>query len=124
MDIDQRDNPTFKEKLEFKKKIFDKIISWFNLFDNYISYVKANSSLDDPKSIIDVYSHSLNSENFEFNLESQTTIMFKINIQKSNFLKGKFCLYCKFLYFLYLFYLILYPKRNFLILIVQIFFSF
>ena len=93
--IHNRTNPTFKEKQEFKKKIFDKIISWFNLFDNYISYVKANSSLDDPKSIIDVYSHSLNSENFEFNLESQTTFMFKVNIQKNNFLKGKFCLCCK-----------------------------
>ena len=95
LNIDQRDNPTFKEKQEIKKKIFDKIISWFNLFDEYISFVKSNSSLGDSKSIINDYSNSINTDNFEFNLESQTTFMFKINIQKCNFLKGKFSLYCK-----------------------------
>ena len=85
----------YKIKRDKKKKIFDKIINWFNVFDDYISYVKDNSSLVDSKCIIDDYSHSLNNENFEFNLESQTAFSFRINIQKSNFLKGKFCLYCK-----------------------------
>ena len=89
------DNPEFKAKQEQKKKIFDKIINWFNVFDDYISYVKDNSSLGDTKCIIDDYSHSLNDESYEFNLESQTAFQFRINIQKSNFLKGKFCLYCK-----------------------------
>ena len=72
-----------------------KLNSWFNLFDEYISFVKSNSSLGDSKSIINDYSNSINTDNFEFNLESQTTFMFKINIQKCNFLKGKFSLYCK-----------------------------
>ena len=85
----------YKIKRDKKKKIFDKIINWFNVFDDYISYVKDNSSLVDSKCIIDDYSHSLNNENFEFNLESQTAFSFRINIQKSNFLKGKFCLHCK-----------------------------
>jgi hypothetical protein len=44
---------------------------------------------------VDDYSKSLNSENTEFNLESQSTLMFRVNIQKSEFLKGKFCLCCK-----------------------------
>ena len=87
--------PEFKAKQEFKKKIFDKIISWFNVFDDYISYIKDNSSLADTKCIVDDYSHNLNIENFEYNLESQTASMFRINIQKSNYLKGKFCLFCE-----------------------------
>ena len=90
-----RGNPEFQEKQKFKKKIFDKIISWFSLFDEYISYVKDNSSLNDTKCIADDYSHNLNIENFEFDLESQTVFMFRINIQRSNFLKGKFSLFCK-----------------------------
>ena len=85
----------YQEKQEYKKKIFNKIMNWFNLFDDYISYVNDYSSLSDTKCIIDDYSHSLNNENFVYNLESQTAFMFRINIQKSNFLKGKFCLYCK-----------------------------
>ena len=93
--IHYRNRPEFKEKQDYKKKIFDKIISWFNLFDNYVSYIKENSSLTDSKCIVDDYTHNLNSDNFEFNLESQTVFMFRVNIQKSIFLKGKFCLYCK-----------------------------
>ena len=93
--INHRNNPELKEKQELKKKIFNKIVGWFNLFDDYISFVKDNSSLADSKNIIEAYSHSLNTENLEYNLENQTTFMFKVNIQKNNFLKGKFSLYCK-----------------------------
>ena len=93
--IHNRNKAEFKQKQDYKKKIFDKIVNWFNLFDNYISYVKDNSSLTDSKTIIDYFSRDLNSANLELNLESQTTFMFKINIQKSIFLKGKFCLCCK-----------------------------
>ena len=93
--IYNRNNHIFKEKQEFKKKIFNKIVGWFNLFDDYISFMKDNTSLGDSKNIINDYSYSLNTENFEFNLESQTSFMFNVNIQKSKFLKGKFCLYCK-----------------------------
>ena len=90
-----KDKSEYKEKQNFKKYIFNKILNWFNLFEDYISYVKDNSSLNDIKSIVDVYSHSLNSENEEFNWESQSAFMFRINIQKYEFLKGKFCLCCK-----------------------------
>ena len=93
--IKNENSPEFHEKQEYKKKIFKKIMNWFNLFDDYITYVNDNSSLSDAKCIVEDYSHSLNNENFEFNLESQTAFMFRINIQKSNFLKGKFSLYCK-----------------------------
>ena len=50
--------------------------------------------MGDIKNIVDDYSHNLNSENNELNLESQSAFMFRINIQKSDFLKGKFSFYC------------------------------
>ena len=103
--------PEFHEKQKFKKKIFNKIISWFNLFDDYLFYVKEYSSLDATKCIVDDYSHSLNSDNFQFNLESQSAFMFRVNIQKSFFLKGKFCLCCK-NYNDALFYFISAAKKN------------
>ena len=92
--IYNKDSPKFFKKQEFKKKIFNKIINWFNLFDDYISYLLDNTSLGDIKNIVDDYSHNLNSENNELNLESQSAFMFRINIQKSDFLKGKFSFYC------------------------------
>ena len=93
--IKNENSPEYLEKQEYKKKIFNKIMNWFNLFDDYITYVTRYSSLSDTKCIVEDYSHSLNTENFVFNLESQTAFMFRINIQKSNFLKGKFCFYCQ-----------------------------
>ena len=84
----------FQTKQDFKKQIFDKILKWFNLFDDYISYVKDYSSFASAKTIIDDYTRSLYSENSNFNAESQSASMFKLNIQRSEFLKGKFCLYC------------------------------
>ena len=85
----------FREKQKQKKETFNKILNWFNLFDDYIAYVKDNSSLIDTKTIIDDYLKNLNSDNNEFNLESQSAFMFRVNIQRSEFLKGKFSLYCK-----------------------------
>ena len=90
-----KDRPECQKKHLFKKTIFDKIINWFNLFDDYISNVKDNSTIGEDKNIVDYFSSLLNSENNENNLESQSAIMFRVNIQKSYFLKGKFCLYCK-----------------------------
>ena len=87
-------NIEFQTKQDFKKQIFDKILKWFNLFDDYISYVKDYSSFASAKTIIDDYTRSLYSENSNFNAESQSALMFKLNIQRSEFLKGKFCLYC------------------------------
>ena len=114
LNIKNRNRPEFKSKQEFKKQIFDKIIKWFNLFDDYISYTKTNSSLTDTKCIINDYYHSLNKEKFEYNLETQTAFMFRINTQKSNFLKGKFSLCCK-NYNDALFYFIRSAKKNCLV---------
>ena len=95
LNIYNKDSPECKDKQMFKKKIFDKIINWFNLFDKYASHVRDNSSLGDDKSIIDDYSHSLNSVDGELNSGSQSVFLFRINIQRSDFLKGKFALECK-----------------------------
>ena len=92
--INNRNHSKFIDKQNYKKKIFDKIIDWFILFDDYIYYVRNNSSLDDIKSFLNDYSKSLNSENNEYNLESQSILLFRINIQKYDFLKAKFCLAC------------------------------
>ena len=87
--------PEYQAKQNIKKKTFDKIIDWFELFSEYISFVKANSTLDEEKNILDEYSKSLTSQNKDFNFENHSTLMFRINIQRFDFLKGKFCLYCK-----------------------------
>ena len=94
LNIKNNDLPEYRTKQNFKKKIFNKIINWFNLFDDYISYIKDNSSLGDLKNIIEDYSKS-NSENVELNNDRQSSFMLKINIQRCDFLKGKFCLSCK-----------------------------
>ena len=90
-----KNNLEYRNKLEFKKTIFNKIIKWFNLFDDYASYVKDNSSVSDIKNFLDDYSHNFNSENNDFNFESQSSLIFRINLQKCDFLKGKMSLYCK-----------------------------
>ena len=95
LNIYNRERPECKDKQMFKKKIFDKIINWFNLFDKYATHVKDNSSLGDDKSIIDDYSHSLNSVDDELNSGSQSVFLFRVNIQRSDFLKGRFALECK-----------------------------
>jgi hypothetical protein len=95
LNINNRFRPECKDKQKYKKKIFDKIIKWFNLFDKYASHVRDNSSLGDDKSIIDDYSKSLNTGNDELNSGSQSVFLFRINIQRSDFLKGEFALECK-----------------------------
>ena len=111
LEMNNRDNPEFIAKQNYKKKIFEKILDWFFLFDEYISYVKNNSSLDDIKSFLDVYSKSLNSENNDFNCENQSILLFRINIQKYDFLKAKFSLACG-NYIDALFYFIRASKKN------------
>ena len=93
--INNRNRPEYKDKREYKKKIFNKIVSWFDLFEDYISHVKDNSSLGELKNIVDDYFKGLNSDNNDFNYESQSSLMFRVNIQKYDFLRGKFCLSCK-----------------------------
>ena len=92
LNIHNRDRPEFKEKQQYKKKIFDKILGWLDLFDNYTQHVRDNSSLGDDKSLFDDYS---NCSNNEFNSYSQSVFLFRVNIQRGDFLKGKFALSCK-----------------------------
>ena len=94
LNLKYKERKEYKTKLNFKKKIFSKIINWFNLFDDYISYIKDNSSLGDIKNILEDYSN-FNSESNEYIVETQSSFMFRINIQKCEFLKGKFSLTCK-----------------------------
>ena len=95
LQIKNRFKNEYIKKQEFKKKIFEKIIKWFNLFDDYISYIKDNTSLSDLKNVINDYSHDLNSKENKSNLDTQSSFMFRINVQKSFYLKGKFSFYCK-----------------------------
>ena len=94
--LQNKDRPEFRDKQKLKRKILDKIVNWFNLFDDYVTYVIDNTSLSDDKNIVDDLTHNLkNSENKEFNAVSQSVFLFKVNIQRSDFLKGKFALCCK-----------------------------
>ena len=52
--INYKDHPEYKTKQNIKKKIFDKIISWFDTFYEYIFYVKDNSTLGENKNIISI----------------------------------------------------------------------
>ena len=94
--IQYKDLKEYREKQKHKKKTFDKIIKWFNLFDDYIIYLKDNTSFGDDKNIINDYSHNIiGSDNSELNSGSQSALLFKVNIQRSEYLKGKFALICK-----------------------------
>jgi len=84
-------NTSEKEKETYKRKIFDKIINWFCLFDDYVSHVRKYTTLSDNESI---FSGKINL-NIETNFGSQSAFLFKVNLQRSEFLKGKFALYCK-----------------------------
>ena len=45
LNIKYKEIQKYREKQNMKKKIFDKIIKWFDLFDECISYIKDNTSL-------------------------------------------------------------------------------
>ena len=92
--INSKNKFKYRKKQEFKKKIFNKIINWFNLFDDYFSYVKDNSSLAEEKSIVDTFFNSEINNN-KINIENQSAFMFRIIIQKVDFLKAKFALSCQ-----------------------------
>ena len=114
--IQNNERQEYKEKQKLKKKIFNKIINWFNLFEDYITYVKDNTSIGDDKNIVNDFSHTINSvENRELNSSSQSVFLFKINIQRSEFLKAKLALCCK-NYNDALFYFIRSAKKNSLVI--------
>ena len=95
LNIHNRDRPELKRKQQYKRYIFDKIVNWLNLFDDYISHVRDNTSLGEDKSIIEDVSHNVNSSNSEFDSSSQSVFLFRVNLQRGEYLKGKFALRCK-----------------------------
>ena len=90
-----KDIPDIREKQEIKKKYFDKIIKWFNLFDNYAKQINENSALGNYKDVLDAYTHNLTSNQNDFNSGNQSALLFQINLQRCDYLKGKFALVCK-----------------------------
>ena len=95
LNIRNRERPELKQKQKYKRYIFDKIVNWLNLFDDYISHVRDNTSLGEDKSIIEDISHSANTSNSEFDSSSQSVFLFRVNLQRGEYLKGKFALRCK-----------------------------
>ena len=96
LNIQYRENKEYRNKQKLKKIIFDKIINWFNLFDDYIIYVKNNTSLSDYKNIINDYNNDYNNkDNLDLNSSTHSAFLFRVNIQRGEFLKGKFAFCCK-----------------------------
>ena len=97
LNIHNQEIPEIKEKQKIKKKYFDKIISWINLFDSYAKQINENSSLGNYKNVIDAYTHNLQSNHNQFDSgnESASVLLFQINLQRYDFLRGKFALECK-----------------------------
>ena len=91
LDIRGRKNPDLIKKQNLKKIIFNKIINWFNLFDEYVDHVLNNTSLADEKILVKKFSTLLSKKKFG----NQSLFLFKINLQRAEFLKGKFALRCK-----------------------------
>ena len=95
LNINNKDIPDIKEKQITKKKYFDKIIGWFSLFENYAKQINENSALGNYKDVIDAYAHNISSSHNEFNSGNQSALLFQVNLQRYDFLKGKFALVCK-----------------------------
>ena len=95
--IDNKDFPEYGHKQKLLKDVFNKIINWFDLFDSYLTYVKEYTSMGNYKNIVDDFSDnfSLEEEEGKFKSGCQSIFLFNINIQRGEFLKGKFALYCK-----------------------------
>ena len=74
---------------------FEKIISWFNLMDNYIDFVTERTNLANDKIILDNYSNKLSNNDNIYNYLNDSSFLFKINMQRTDFLKGKFAFVCQ-----------------------------
>ena len=74
---------------------FDKIVSWFNLMDNYIDFVTERTNLANDKIILDNYSNKLSNNDNIYNYLNDSSFLFKVNMQRTDFLKGKFAIVCQ-----------------------------
>ena len=95
LNINNRDFPEIRQKQANKKKYFKKVVKWFSLFDNYAKQINENSALGNYKDVIDSYTQNSSSNNNEFNSGNQSAFLFQINLQRYDFLKGKFALTCE-----------------------------
>ena len=95
LDINNKSLPEINKIQINKKKYFDKIINWLTLFDNYAKQIKENSALGNFKDVLNAYVHNLQSNHSDFDSENQSALLFQANLQRSDFLKGKFALACK-----------------------------
>ena len=95
LNINNKEIPKINSMQLNKKKYFEKIINWFCLFDNYAKQINENSALGNFKDVIDAYTHNLQSNHNNLNVGNQSVFLFQINLQRCDFLKGKFALACK-----------------------------
>ena len=86
--------PYYNEKQTVKKKYFNKIISWFDVFEHYVNYILENTQLGNDKYIIDLYARNILEIN-EVKNNNLSTFLFRINLQRADYLKGKFAYICK-----------------------------
>ena len=95
LNINNRDFPEIRQKQANKKKYFKKVVKWFSIFDNYAKQINENSALGNYKDVIDSYTQNSSSNHNEFNSGNQSAFLFQINLQRYDFLKGKFALTCE-----------------------------
>ena len=95
LNVSNKDIPEINEMQKNKKKYFEKVINWFSLFDNYAKQINENSALGNFKDVIDAYMHNLQSNHNDLDSGNQSALLFQVNLQRCDFLKGKFALACK-----------------------------
>ena len=69
----------------------------FSVFDSYAKQINENSALGNYKNIIEAYTQNFQSNHNQFNSgnESASALLFQINLQRYDFLRGKFALVCQ-----------------------------
>ena len=93
--MNNKEIPEINQMQLSKKKYFDKIINWFTLFDNYAKQINENSALGNFKDVIEAYIHNMQSNHNDLDSGNQSALLFQINLQRCDFLKGKFAFACK-----------------------------
>ena len=95
LNMNNKEIPEINKMQLNKKKYFDKIINWFTLFDNYAKQITENSALGNFKDVIEAYIHNMQSNHSDLDSGNQSALLFQINLQRCDFLKGKFAFACK-----------------------------
>ena len=95
LNINNKENQEINTMQLNKKKYFNKIINWLNLFDNYAKQITENSALGNFKDILEAYIHNMQSNQSDLDSGNQSALLFQVNLQRCDFLKGKFALVCQ-----------------------------